>query len=117
MLRLNSQVWQFGGLTPGRRVRGRDPKMPIGAAGSPHFADFANPTGPPETKTHNLLGVIRQISETSLGADFNGILNLRLNRRFRHIQNGGFFSGNQRFIGHESKARREKTSGCDQGLP
>ena len=42
MAHLNSQVQQFGGFTPGKRVFGGNPKMPIGTAGDPHFEDFTN---------------------------------------------------------------------------
>ena len=36
-LHLNSQVQQYDGFTPGQRLFGRTPKLPIGAAGSPNF--------------------------------------------------------------------------------
>ena len=36
-LHLNSQVQQYDGFTPGHRVFGRTPKLPIGAAGNPNF--------------------------------------------------------------------------------
>ena len=44
-LRLNSQAQQYGGFTPGQRVTGRTPKLPIGAVGNPNFADSMNPAG------------------------------------------------------------------------
>ena len=91
MMRLNSQVQQFGGFTPGGRggggVFGMTPKMPIGAAGSPHFEDFTNPKEAKITKTHHLLAIILQIRQESITAYFNGILNLRVNRRFAPIGN------------------------------
>ena len=42
-LHLNSQAHQYDGFTPGKRVFGRTPKLPIGAVGNPDFTDFANP--------------------------------------------------------------------------
>ena len=39
---------------------GRAPKIPIGAAGNPHFADFMNPVASPTAATHHLSGSIRQ---------------------------------------------------------
>ena len=53
-MRLNSQVRQFFGFTPGRRVFGRAPKIPIGDVGSPNFEDFTNPVEAPTTETHHL---------------------------------------------------------------
>ena len=35
MMRLNSQVQQYDGFTPGQRFLGRTPKLPIGAVGNP----------------------------------------------------------------------------------
>ena len=37
MAHLGSQVQQLGGSAPGKRVFGRTPKTPVGAAGGPHF--------------------------------------------------------------------------------
>ena len=72
MTHLDSQVQQFGGFTPGKRVFGLDPEIPIGTAGSPHFSDFMNPKAPRKTKTHRLVGGIRQIRQASAVADFDG---------------------------------------------
>ena len=46
-LRVNSQVPKYDGFTPRRRVFGRTPKMPLGAAGNPIFCDFTNQDRPP----------------------------------------------------------------------
>ena len=72
MMRLNSQVRQFGGFAHGRRVFDRDPNMPIVAAGSPHFEDFTNPVEAPTAKTHHLSGAIRQIRLAPLTAHLSG---------------------------------------------
>ena len=93
MVRLNSHVHRSVAPTPGRRVFGRTPKMPIGAVSNPNFADFTKPKEAGTTKTHHLLVVIRQIRQASLAADFNGELKLRSNRRFRQLRNGGDFLG------------------------
>ena len=37
MMRLNSQVQQYDGLTPGESVFGGTPKLPIGAVGNPFW--------------------------------------------------------------------------------
>ena len=50
--------------------------MPIGAAGSPHFGDFTNPKEDQAAKTHHLPGIIHQIRQSSVTADFNGKSNL-----------------------------------------
>ena len=81
-MRLNFQAQQLGGFTPGNMVSGGTPKMPIGAVGSPHFEDFLNPKEAQTTKTNHFLGVLRQIRQVSLASDFNGKLNLCLNKRF-----------------------------------
>ena len=87
MIHLNSQVRQFGGFTHGPRVLGRTPKMPIGAVVNPHFLAFVNPKDAETTKTHHLLGIIRQFRQASSTAYFNGGLNLRLNRGFLQFRN------------------------------
>ena len=69
-MRLNSQVHQYGGFTPGRRVFGRTPKLAIGAGDNPFFGDFINPLEEPTAKTHNLISIIFKIREASLKADF-----------------------------------------------
>ena len=68
MMRLNPQVQQFGGLTHEKRVFGGDPKMPIGAAGNPHFEDFVNPKEAQTRKTHHFLGIIHHIRQASITA-------------------------------------------------
>ena len=82
-MRLNSKVRRFGGFTPGRKVFGWTPEMPIGAVGSPHFEDFMSPVEAPNTKTHHLIRGIQQIRHASLIADFSGKLNLALRKRIR----------------------------------
>ena len=82
-MHLNSQVQQFAGSTHGQRVSGRTSKMPIGTAGNPYFEYFTTPVEAPTTKTHHLLGMIRQISQASLTADFSGKLNSALQKRIR----------------------------------
>ena len=82
-MRLNSQVRQFGGFAPGRRVFGRTPKMPIGAAGNPHFDDFMNQKEAPAAKTHHLLGAIQKIRHASLNGDFVNKFNLSFRKRDR----------------------------------
>ena len=52
-----------------------------------------NPKEPPETQTHHILGVIRQIRQASCAADFNGELNLRLDKRLRQMRTEGIFLG------------------------
>ena len=51
MMHLNSQVRQYGGFTPGQRVFGRTPKLPIGTIDNPFFWDFTNPADAPTTET------------------------------------------------------------------
>ena len=98
MVRLNSPVQQFGWFAKERRVFGRPPKMPIGTVDSPNFADFTNPMDEQSTKTYHLIGIIHQIRQASLTADFNGNLNLRIDRRFRQSGNGGFLGPNGVFL-------------------
>ena len=49
MLRLNSKYAVF---TPVRRVSGRAPKMPIGAAANPFYNGFMNSADAPATRGH-----------------------------------------------------------------
>ena len=87
-MRLNSHLGQFGGFTHRQGVFGGDPKMPIAAAGDPHFEVFMNPKEDQATKKHHFLGIIFQIRRASRTTDSIGKLNLRLNRRFRKSGNG-----------------------------
>ena len=80
--------------------------MPIGAAGSPHFADFMNPKDSQSTKPHHLLDMIRQIRQASLTEDFNGELDFRINRLFRQSGNEGFLAAIDVFPIYKSENRR-----------
>ena len=91
MMRLNSQVGEFGGFAPTQRVFGRTPKMQIGAIGNPHFEDFTIPKESPKTKTHQLIDVAHKIRQASLKADFSNKLNTKSHRRFRETKSEGFF--------------------------
>ena len=91
MMRLNAQVRQFGGFTPGGRVFGRTQKMSTGAVGNPHFADFMNPVGAPTTKSHHSIGVIQQTRQASLIAYFSGKLNSALRQRIPESKMGNSF--------------------------
>ena len=62
------------------------PKMPIGAVDNPHFGEFTNPKAAPKTKTHQLLGLIQKIRQSSLNADFSNKLNMALHRRVRETK-------------------------------
>ena len=82
-MRLNSQVRQFGGFAPGKRVFGRTPRMPIGTIGNPYFEDFTNPKEAHTAKTHGLIGLIHKIRQASTNADFTNRLNTTSHRRVR----------------------------------
>ena len=62
--------------------------MPIAAVGNPNFEDFVNPKEARATKRRNFLGIIHQIRQASIAADFNGKSSLVLNIRFRQSGNG-----------------------------
>ena len=95
---LKSQVRQFAGFAPGKRVFGRTPKIHIGEIGNPHFDDFANPKDAPTSKTQGLIGVIRKIRHASPNADFSNKLNTTLNRRVRGAKSEEFFLGETVFF-------------------
>ena len=97
-IHLNSQVRQFSGFAPGKRVFGRTPKMPIGANGNPHFGDFTNPGDSPTSETQWLIGVIHKIRQASTDADFINKLNTALNRRARGAKSEEFFLGGTVFF-------------------
>ena len=60
-MRLNSQVQQYGGFTPVRRVSGQAPKLLIGAV-DPFFGDFAGQLGERAAETRCLLTATRKNS-------------------------------------------------------
>ena len=57
-LHLNSEVRQYDGFTPGRRVLGRAPKWPIGTVGNRNFTDPMKPIAAPTTKSLSLVNTI-----------------------------------------------------------
>ena len=60
MLHLNPQSRQYDGFTPRRRVFGRTPKLPTGAAGNPNSCDFTNPEDSPSKQTLRALAKLRE---------------------------------------------------------
>ena len=97
-MRINSQVRQFGGFAPGKRVFGRTPKMPIWDIGNPFFEDFTNPVEAPATTAHGLLSVMRKIRQASLNADFSNKLSTALTRMVRKNKSEEFFLGQTVFF-------------------
>ena len=55
MAHFKSKAREYGGLTPGHRVVGRSPKMPIATAGSPHVKDFTPQNESHVTKARDLV--------------------------------------------------------------
>ena len=86
LLLLNPHLQQYGRFTPGRRVFGRAPKMPIAAVGGPNFCDFTNRNDPPATQTRQVLSNLMRIQRASLRSDFRGKFNLSLYRRVRDME-------------------------------
>ena len=93
MLQLNSQVQEYDGFTPVRRVSGRAPKMAIGSVDNPFFNDFTNPEDSPVAQTHQVLAKLRDIRKSSLEIDFNEKFNRTLNRLAQDMQIDEFFFG------------------------
>ena len=93
MMRMDSQVQQDDGFTPGQRVFGRAPKFPICAIDNPFFEDFTNPVAAPATKTQNLISAIYEIRQASSEEDFQNKMNSALIRRVRNTKNGEFVLG------------------------
>ena len=110
-LHLNSQVQQYDGFTPGQRVFGRKPKLPIGAAGNPNFTDFANPIVAQAAKSLSLVNTIPQIRKASLEADFNGEMQLCLERRVRNIKTEEFCLGQTVFFDGEKMESDKRWQG------
>ena len=114
-MRLNSQVRQFDGCAPGQRVVGRTPEMPIGAIGNPHFEDFTNPKDATNTKTHQLIYVIRKKRHSSLNSDFNNKLNTVLHMRFRETKSVEFFLRKAVFFLSANRKAKETDNGWRHG--
>ena len=113
----DSLLQQLVGRTPEPHVFVRAPKMPIGAVGNPHFSDFTDPKDSRETKTHHLVRIIRQIRQASSEVDFNGKLNLRMNKRFRQIHTDGFSCATPCFSQPRIGKPKAIIPGCAHGLP
>ena len=54
-MRLNSEILQYAGITPGQRVFGGSPKLPIGAVDNPTFKDCVATNETPVVQTHRAL--------------------------------------------------------------
>ena len=107
-LRLNSQVQQYDGFTPGKRVFGGAPKLPIGTLGNPNFNDCVNPKTAPTAKSMSLLRTIFQIRRASLEADFSGKINVCPSTRLRSRKTEEFCLGQTVYFYTERKTKAEK---------
>ena len=93
MLHLNSQVRQYDGFTPRRRVFGTTPKIPIGSVGSRNFNDFVLRKNPPCDAIGRIFKML------FFGAEFK----FAVGRLFSELGNAGFFfSGRRIFFRNES---------------
>ena len=110
-MRLNSQVRQFYGLTHGQRVFGGAPKCRLGRWEVRILAIFKNPMDAQSIKTHHSLWANRQIRQASLTEDFNGKLDLCINRSFRQSRNGVFLGP----IGLSMPTNRKTKGGTSDG--
>ena len=91
MLHLCPQSQQYDGFTPGQRVPGRTPKMPIGVTGDPSPCDFMNPADTPVAPTHQVRVELREMQQASLKIGFGGKFNMTLNQRVREMESEEFF--------------------------
>ena len=89
-IRLDSKL-QYGDFTPGHRVFGRAPKLPIGAVAGPHFRDFTNTNDAPVTQPHALLVKLGGIKRASIEGDFRGKFYLSLRSSFQVQKTDGCF--------------------------
>merc|ERR1712112_176904 len=89
-LHLNSQVQLYDGFTPGKRVFGRTPKLPIGTVGNPNFPDFMKPVTAPTTKTLSLLNTIFKYEKHLWKRILTEKMQLRLERRIRNFKTEEF---------------------------
>ena len=84
MIRLNSQLQQFGGFTTRRRVFGRAPQLHFGAVDNPAFNKyFTFQNDQPVIQTMNALVKLMEIQKADLQSDFQEKLNLSLRTSFR----------------------------------
>ena len=111
MMHMNSQVQQYGGFTPGQRVFGRTPKLPIGATDNPFFEDFMNPAEAPATEKRNSIVAIYEIRQASLKEDFRSKLNTTPIRRVRDTENEEFFMGRAVYFIASNRKIKKKESG------
>ena len=91
VMRLNSQVRQYDGFTPGRRVSGRTPKMQGCTIDNPFRNDVMNPTDSPFTQTHQAIAHVMDIQKASLEIDFNGKFEGTLNHLVQDLRIRQFF--------------------------
>ena len=57
----------------------------------PNSEGFTNPKGAPAKITHQLVGTIRKIRQSSINADFDNKLNMASHMRFRDTKSEEFF--------------------------
>ena len=111
MMRLNSQVQPYGGFTPGRRVFGRTPQLPIGPICNPFLGYFMNLAGAPTAKRRNLISAIYEIRHASLTAHFQNKLNTTLIRRAMGAKMGNFVGRSIYFVAANRKNKEDRGLG------
>ena len=92
-MHFNSPAHQCDGFTPGRRVFGRTPKMPIGAAGNPFYNESMNPADSLVARARRVLAELREIQKDSQESDFNGKPNLSLRHQVWGLKSEQVFLG------------------------
>ena len=91
ILRLVSQVRKYDGFTPGKRVSGRKPKLPIWTADIPSFRYFTNPNDSQVTQTHDASLKVGETQAASLEIDSQWIFSLSLRPSCQELESGEFF--------------------------
>ena len=93
MSQLNPQAQQYECFTPGRRVVGRTPKIPIGAAGNPFRNAFTGRPTPQVTQTIPSACETDGIQKSSLRSGFNGKFKITSHRQVQDLEGAQFFLG------------------------
>ena len=86
-------------LLRGERVFGGTPKLPIGAVSNPIFPRFREPEKCAGGEIFEFTKYDFQIRKASSGSDFNGKMQLCLERRIRNIKTEEFCLGQTVFFG------------------
>ena len=111
----NCQISQIDGATPGHRIFGRAPRLPIPSAESATCLDMLNMNEAPETKTQKVIATIISAREIWLKNDTNAKLRTAMYRAPRRTPTNELFIGQTVYFWQPVQLKLQKSQQKWQG--